>query len=104
MTLDEAIKHCEEKAKENKSKAEEFNNEGLTTSSENYRLCCFEDYVKCTQCAEEHEQLAEWLKQLQEVKKIVDDWHTIRDIQDADDAMAYYFQKILEVFKEKKNE
>jgi hypothetical protein len=99
LTLDEAIIHAEEKAEENKSKAEEFHNEGLATSSENYRLCCFEDYVKCTQCAEEHKQLAEWLKQLQEVKKIVDDWHTIRNIQDANDAMADYFNQILEVLK-----
>lgn len=62
MTLEEAIKHCEEKAQENKSKAEEFSNESSETSSLNYRLCCIEDYVKCSQCAEEHEQLAEWLK------------------------------------------
>lgn len=40
MTLDEAIKHCEEKAKELKNQ------------------------YGCLACAEEHEQLARWLREL----------------------------------------
>lgn len=51
MTLEQAIKHCEEKAEELRKKAE-FAEEG------NYRK---ED---CFECAREHEQLAEWLKEL----------------------------------------
>ena len=43
MTLDEAIKHAEEVAND-------------------MELCCEE-------CAKEHRQLAEWLKELQEYKK-----------------------------------
>ena len=39
LTLDEAIKHCEEK-------------------------------TDCTQCGEEHKQLAEWLKELQKYKDL----------------------------------
>ena len=39
LTLDEAIKHCEEK-------------------------------TDCTQCGEEHRQLAEWLKELQHYKNL----------------------------------
>ena len=39
LTLDEAIKHCEEK-------------------------------TDCTQCGEEHRQLAEWLKELQKYKDL----------------------------------
>ena len=39
LTLDEAIKHCEEK-------------------------------IDCTQCGEEHRQLAEWLRQLQKYKDL----------------------------------
>ena len=53
MTLDEAIKHCEEKAKEQRIIAKN------TSYSDTYILKCFE-------CAEEHEQLAEWLKELKE--------------------------------------
>ena len=40
MTLDKAIKHCEEVAKE-----------------------------KCDKCGEEHQQLAEWLKELKKYRK-----------------------------------
>ena len=49
MTIDEAIKHCEEKAKEIRWKAlrERMDIEGV---------------AECETCAEEHEQLAEWLR------------------------------------------
>ena len=46
MTLDEAIKHCEEVAIEYEAKGE-----------------CFE-------CGKEHRQLAEWLKELKKYKEI----------------------------------
>lgn len=49
MTLDEAIKHCEEKAEELRKQSEHF---------------VLNTYPKkeCLECAKEHEQLAEWLK------------------------------------------
>ena len=63
MTLEEAIKHCEEVAKENDDAAKEF-----------YRVSKLEThpdreyaegvYVECKKCADEHRQLAEWLKEL----------------------------------------
>ena len=52
MTLEEAIKHCEEKAKEQRIEA-------------NYRIPPKAD---CLKCAEEHEQLAKWLKELKAYK------------------------------------
>jgi hypothetical protein len=60
MSLDEAIKHCEEKAKEIRWQAlrERMDIEGV---------------AECETCAEEHEQLAEWLRDykrlLEEEKK-----------------------------------
>jgi len=45
MTLDEAIKHCEEVA------------DGMTEQG------------KCTECAAEHRQLAEWLKELKQLRE-----------------------------------
>lgn len=48
MTLDEAIKHCEEVAEKYCEKVED----GLTA----------DDF--CDSCASEHRQLAEWLKEL----------------------------------------
>lgn len=50
MTLEEAIKHAEEVAKDRNETA------NLTPTE-------YEDYINsCRECAEEHEQLAEWLK------------------------------------------
>ena len=50
MTLDEAIKYCEEEA-------EKYMEYGIET--------------ECYQCAKEHEQLAEWLKELKEAKRLL---------------------------------
>lgn len=54
MTLDEAIKHCEEKAKELREKAKIYEGQFLWER----------DAEDCQECAEEHEQLAEWLTEL----------------------------------------
>lgn len=51
MTLEEAIKHCEEVAKENRELADKI---GVSKY----------DDVDCVKCAKAHEQLAEWLKEL----------------------------------------
>ena len=60
MTLDEAIKHAEEKAEHNYQMAGAYHtDEGVYLKEE----------TKCRMCAEEHEQLAEWLKELQRIKK-----------------------------------
>ena len=53
MTIDEAIKHCEEVAEENEKNAKSINNI--------YKKSCLE-------CASEHRQLAKWLKDLKEYK------------------------------------
>lgn len=53
MTLEEAIKHAEEVAKKNEHDAEvRTRTESLGTEH-------------CLECAEEHRQLAEWLKELE---------------------------------------
>ena len=52
MTLDEAIKHCEDKAKEMYATAE--NNKDISVRK------------FCRECAEDHEQLAKWLKELKQ--------------------------------------
>ena len=56
LTLDEAIKHCEEVAEQN----EKICNEELRVGLPDIYL--HKDRAK--QCAEEHRQLAEWLKEL----------------------------------------
>ena len=60
MTLDEAIKHCEEKAKELREKAiTDYENDKTTLA----------EFASCRECASEHEQLAEWLKELKAYKE-----------------------------------
>ena len=56
MTLDEAIKHCEEKAKEIRKANEEMPTDCKLSED----LC---------ECANEYEQLAGWLKELRKLKK-----------------------------------
>ena len=60
MTLDEAIKHCEEKAKKLREKAITDYDNNETTLSE---------FANCRECAREHEQLAEWLKELKDYRE-----------------------------------
>lgn len=55
MTLDEAIKHAEEVVVENLEKTKGRN------ASDPIAINCFE-------CAEEHRQLAEWLKELKQLR------------------------------------
>lgn len=55
MSLDDAIKHCEEVMVENLEKTKDRN------ASDPIAINCFE-------CAEEHRQLAEWLKELKELR------------------------------------
>ena len=57
MTLDEAIKHSEEVAEQNEAI---------------YAMHCkmgTESEPKCKKCAEEHRQLAEWLKELKRYRE-----------------------------------
>ena len=58
MTIDEAIKHCEEVAEKNECKM---------TSDDGYTD------VSMKQCASDHRQLAEWLKALNKAKHLIMD-------------------------------
>lgn len=58
MTLEEAIIHCEEVAEENESKANRIEQLHLTGNAEG-----------CRECANEHRQLAEWLRELKSYRE-----------------------------------
>lgn len=75
MTLDEAIKHCEEVAKEMDKVCETGINEfGFYISD----LCADDTEVieetmtNYSRCSEDHRQLAEWLKELKRDREILD--------------------------------
>ena len=67
MTIDEAIKHCEEVA--------ETNDKGLydaiALGGQNPTQ---EEIAACEQCAADHRQLAEWLKELKNLREIYKDF------------------------------
>ena len=60
MTIDEAIKHAEEVAEELEEEA--------------VKGCCDDTEImnKCIECASEHRQLAEWLKDYKQLKEQVE--------------------------------
>lgn len=83
MTIDDAIKHAEEVAKVNESWHEEY----IDTAFEQHAL-------NCKKCAEDHFQLAEWLKILKRVKFEFDEamriiYHPTPDVRDSDRKRAY---------------
>lgn len=57
MTLDEAIRHAEEVAELNEHIATTFPEDGPA------------NIEKCAACADEHRQLAEWLKELKALRE-----------------------------------
>lgn len=59
MTLDEAIKHCEEVAESEEQKYKDWKGD----------YSHLKKIDSCIECAEEHRQLAKWLKELKAYKE-----------------------------------
>lgn len=71
LSLDEAIEHAREVAKEQKK-----DNEQCKYKPEYGCEGCADYYAKpCVECAEEHEQLAEWLEKLKYIENIILRWN-----------------------------
>lgn len=72
MTIDEAIRHCVEVAEENETVANTRTFEDCYTVDEMYcddTECINEHLDRCVKCAKEHLQLAEWLKELKQLRE-----------------------------------
>jgi len=65
MTIDEAISHCLEVAEKQEDNAKDCNSFDEWTETEYY------DKESCLQCAADHRQLAEWLRELKEAKRLL---------------------------------
>lgn len=70
MTLDKAIRHCEEVAKEQDKLCKRYDDASGYTRSHNEDIRSA-NAKKCAECADEHRSLAEWLKELKAVKDII---------------------------------
>lgn len=80
MTLEEAIKHCEEvaekqeiTAKSNLMEIDKIRVDGIL------RLYDADEYESCMKCASEHRQLAEWLRELQRYRFEISECKAILD-------------------------
>ena len=64
MTIDEAIKHCEEVAEQNEISAITYKNCKEIKTNMYEKLTAEKAENDCRECAAEHSQLAKWLKDL----------------------------------------
>ena len=72
MTIDEAIKHCIEVAEKQEIIAKSNIMEIDKTEDDGVlRLYDADEYETCMKCASEHRQLAEWLKELKQLKYVL---------------------------------
>lgn len=72
LTLEEAISHC------------------LEVAEEHTKYNSFGGFESCDECAKEHRQLAEWLQELKEAKRLLKE--AVEDINAAEacDTCEYY--------------
>jgi hypothetical protein len=62
LDIDTAIKHCLEVAEQNETQADKWQEEGGEQWGKT---------IACRECAKEHRQLAEWLTELKEAKRLL---------------------------------
>ena len=78
MNIDEAIRHCEEVAEEKKMDAEMWRDVYHPSEYEpdNYLV------KLCRECAEEHSQLARWLRELKAYRELYGEVHWSNKVDD----------------------
>ena len=91
MTLDEAIKHAEEVADEKKKEACNL-----------YDAKNYEESRECIWCADEHRQLAEWLKELKRYHQAKDG--LLEDMKALNCGFPYGLDYLIECIKKRLQE
>ena len=69
MTLDEAIKHCEEVAEQNETSAITYKNCKEIKANMYEKLTAEKAENDCRECAADHRQLAKWLTELKDLRE-----------------------------------
>lgn len=80
MTIDEAIAHCLEVAEQNEAKAQKIGVQFLGTTKDR-------EATECRECAADHRQLAEWLKDYKELE--AKHWDECRQIAHYDNDVKH---------------
>ena len=99
LSIEQAIQHCEEKAKELRAEADMY-----------YKSLIYSNDTadSCLECAKEHEQLAEWLTELKEVREVVNEFTSTHKRPYTDKSvrieMISEFCTIINIVKENDNE
>lgn len=70
MTIDEAIKHCLEVAEKNDGEAEVYDLLAKNHNSPYEKLTASRFHADCAECAADHRQLAEWLTELKQWRRV----------------------------------
>ena len=70
MTLEEAIKHCEEVAERQEQRAKDMREHRDEQVFDSYIAEATEAH--CMECAADHRQLAEWLRELRDARKLIE--------------------------------
>ncbi|WP_295095647.1 hypothetical protein [Ruminococcus sp.] len=70
MTIDEAIRHCVEVAEENDLAAGTYGILAENNHNAYEKLTAETKSSRCAECAADHRQLAEWLTELKELRKL----------------------------------
>lgn len=70
MTLEEAIKHCEEVANDQEHDAETWEMSSKHWGDDKQSV--LDNADECKKCAAEHRQIAEWLKELKQYRELFD--------------------------------
>jgi len=71
LTLDEAIKHCLEVAEQNEIDSITYKNCKEIKTNMYEKLLAEKVENDCLECAADHRQLAEWLNELKEARKLL---------------------------------
>lgn len=88
MTLESAIKYCNEVIEEKLEEAQDC-----------LEVHDMENAKECEKCAEDHNQVANWLRQLQAIQRIITEYRSVpTQVMDSEDA----FNLICEVVDENK--
>lgn len=90
MTLDEAIRHAEEVAEKNEGEAEVYDLLAKNHNNPYEKLTASRFYTDCAECAADHRQLVEWLKELKEYKEQSGDAISRNDVIDTLNNMHRY--------------
>ena len=93
MTIDEAIKHCEEIAEEKEGEAQD-----LAYSKLDWRY----EANQCSECAKKNRQLVTWLKELKELRRkdaqIKDAINRCKMQKLAQDEISSFEYKVLKIY------